>query len=148
MSWDGAVHLALRVQRLQQDEYTGIIEEAKMDYEQQRLDSNSGLTFMTGLFAGALIGTGIGLLFAPRKGSELREQLSDAATSVGKTVSKTADDFVEKGRTAYDRARDVASRAGDEIDRVAGAAAKSMEAGLDAARDVTERTWQAGFRAK
>jgi gas vesicle protein len=106
------------------------------------------MTFMTGLFAGALIGTGIGLLFAPRKGSELREQLSDAATNAGKTMSKTADDFVQKGRGAYDRARDVASRAGDEIDRVAGAAAKSMDEATDAARDATERTWQAGYRAK
>jgi gas vesicle protein len=117
-----------------------------MDYEQGRSESNSGVTFITGLFAGALIGTGIGLLFAPRKGSELREQLSDAATSVGKTVSKTADEFVQKGRTAYDRARDVASRAGDEIDRVAGAAQKGMDEGIDAARDATERTWQAGYR--
>jgi gas vesicle protein len=117
-----------------------------MEYEQGRSDSNSGVTFLTGLFAGALIGTGIGLLFAPRKGSELREQLSDAATNMGKTVSKTADEFVQKGRSAYDRARDVASRAGDEIDRVADAAQKGMDEGLDAARDATERTWQAGYR--
>ncbi len=119
-----------------------------MEYEQGRSDSNSGVTFFTGLLAGALIGTGLGLLFAPRKGSELREQLSDAATSMGKTVSKTADEFVQKGRSAYDRARDVASRAGDEIDRAAGAAAKGMDEGLDAARDVAERSWQAGYRAK
>jgi gas vesicle protein len=89
-----------------------------MEYEQERSETNSGVTFITGLFAGALIGTGIGLLFAPRKGSELRGQVSDAAASLGKTVSKTADECVQKGRSAYDRVRDVASQGGDEIDRV------------------------------
>jgi gas vesicle protein len=138
--------MALRVHALEQDERYAKYMEALMDYEQER-DSNSGMTFITGLFAGALIGTGIGLLFAPRKGSELREQLSDAATSMGKTASKAADDVVQKGRVAYDRARDVASRASDDLDRVAGAAAKGMDEGLNAARDVTEKTWQAGYRA-
>ena len=114
-----------------------------MNYEQ---DSNSGMSFMTGLFAGALIGTGLGMLFAPRKGSELREQLSDAANNMSKTVSKTADEFVQRGRNVYDRARDVASRAGDEVERATGAASKGMEEGLDAAREGAERGWQAGYR--
>lgn len=100
-----------------------------MDQEQERSDgSNSGMAFISGLCAGALIGTGLGLLFAPRKGSELREQLSDAATTMGKTVAKTADDVVQRGRSAYDRARDVAGRqpqqqeAGRHRDRGHGAA--------------------------
>ena len=118
-----------------------------MNQEQERQDSNSSMAFITGLFAGAVIGTGIGLLFAPRKGSELRAELSDAATNVSKTVSKAADDYVQRGRQVYDRARDVASRAGDEIDRVAGAAAKGMDEGLDAVREGAERGWQAGYRS-
>jgi len=118
-----------------------------MNQEQERTDSSSGMAFITGLFAGAVIGTGIGLLFAPRKGSELREQLSDAATNVSKTVSKAADDYVERGRKAYDRARDVASRAGDEIERVAGVAAKGVNEGVDAVREGAERGWQAGYRS-
>ena len=102
-----------------------------MSNEQVRTDaSSSGFAFMMGLFAGAVIGAGIGLLYAPRKGSELREQVSEAATSVGKTVSKTTDDLMKRGRDFYDRARDVASRADGELHRVAGSAAKSVDASL------------------
>jgi len=115
--------------------------------EQERTDSNSNMAFITGLFAGAVIGTGLGLLFAPRKGSELRGQLSDAAANVSETVSKAADDYVERGRKVYDRARDMASRAGDQVERVAGVAAKGVDDGLDAVRDGAERGWQAGYRS-
>ena len=118
-----------------------------MNQEQERTESNSSMAFITGLFAGAVIGAGIGLLFAPRKGSELRGQLSDAATNVSKTVSKAADDYVERGRKVYDRARDMASRAGDDIERVAGVAVKGVNQGLDAVRDGAERGWQTGYRS-
>ncbi len=81
---------------------------------------SSGTAFLTGLLAGAVIGSGLGLLFAPRKGSELREQVADSATSVGKAVSRTVDELTDRGRDVYARARDVVARAGDEIDRVVG----------------------------
>jgi gas vesicle protein len=90
--------------------------EAAMNYDEERSDSSSsGMAFVTGLMAGAVIGAGVGLLFAPRKGSEMREQVSDAASNFGKAVSKTADDVVQRGRTFYDRARDVASRTAADV---------------------------------
>ena len=60
----------------------------------------SGAAFFTGLLAGAVIGTGLGLLFAPRRGSELREQFADSATNVSRALSKTVDDLAETGREA------------------------------------------------
>lgn len=95
----------------------------------------SGTAFFTGLVAGAVIGGGLGLLFAPRKGSELREQVADSAASVGKTVSRTVDELSDCGRDVYARARDVVARAGDEIDRVAGEATNRVDKGLTAAAD-------------
>jgi gas vesicle protein len=95
----------------------------------------SGAAFFTGLLAGAVIGSSLGLLFAPRKGSELREQVADSAASVGKAVSKTVDELADRGREAYTRARDVVSRAGDEIDRVAADATKKVDKGLTVAAD-------------
>jgi gas vesicle protein len=123
-----------------------------MDQEQEQPAASSPdtvvMTFMTGLFAGVVIGAGIGLLCAPRKGSELRDQISDAAANVGKTVTKTTDDLVQRGRDAYGRAREVAARAGDGINQVASAAAKGFDEGLDAARDaVAERARQASYRS-
>jgi gas vesicle protein len=87
-----------------------------MSYEDEQIDSsNSGMAFLTGLLAGAVIGAGVGMLCAPRKGSELRGQVSDAASNFGKTVSKTADDVMQRGRNLYDRARDVAARTGADM---------------------------------
>jgi gas vesicle protein len=97
--------------------------------------TGSGTAFLTGLLAGAVIGSGLGLLFAPRKGSELREQMADSAASVGKAVSKTVDELTDRGREAYTRARDVVSRAGDEMDRVAADATKKVDKGLTVAAD-------------
>jgi gas vesicle protein len=103
----------------------------------------SGTAFLTGLFAGVVIGSGLGLLFAPRKGSELRDQVADSAASVGKAVSRTVDELADRGREVYARARDVVSRAGDEIDRagndidrIAADAANKVDKGLTAAADV------------
>jgi gas vesicle protein len=95
----------------------------------------SGTAFFTGLVAGAVIGGGLGLLFAPRKGAELREQVADSAASVGKTVSRTVDELTDRGRDVYARARDVVVRTGDEIDRVAGEAMNRMDKGLTAVAD-------------
>ena len=103
----------------------------------------SGTGFLTGLFAGVVIGSGLGLLFAPRKGSELRDQVADSAASVGKAVSRTVDDLADRGREVYAGARDVVSRAGDEldragseIDRMAADAANRVDKGLAGAADV------------
>jgi gas vesicle protein len=103
----------------------------------------SGTAFLTGLVAGVVIGSGLGLLFAPRKGSELRDQVADSAASVGKAVSRTVDELADRGREVYARARDVVSRAGDELahaggemDRMAADAANKVDKGLAVAADV------------
>jgi gas vesicle protein len=109
----------------------------------------SGEAFFTGLFAGAVIGTGLALLFAPRKGSELREQFAESAANVSRAVSKTVDDLTETGREAYQRGREVyertrtaVNRAGDTMGRVASDTAKDVSETLTAAADTA--TGQSG----
>jgi gas vesicle protein len=77
---------------------------------------NAGLAFGLGLVAGAMIGVGLGLLFAPKDGAALRRDLAkrakelqddaagwyDQATAVAQEV---ADDLVDVGRDAAERAR-------------------------------------------
>jgi len=104
----------------------------------------SSAAFFTGLLAGALIGTGLGVLFAPRRGAELRGQMADSAANVGQAVSKTVDGWAERGRKAYDSARDVASRVGDEVERVAGDAARTVENTLNVASDVASAAARRG----
>jgi hypothetical protein len=53
-----------------------------MAYEYDRFDDEAGGggAFVMGLIAGAVLGAGLGMLLAPKPGSELRHQLGDQAT--------------------------------------------------------------------
>ncbi len=110
--------------------------------------SNTTMAFFTGLCAGAVIGAGLGLLWAPRKGSELRRQVSDTANNLGQTVYKTADDFVERGRQWYGKARDAAQRVGDEAERAVNQAAQTAADKIEStANDLSSSVRQTGYRA-
>jgi gas vesicle protein len=93
----------------------------------------TGVALLTGLVGGAVVGASLGILFAPRRGSDMRKHIADSATSVGEAVTKTVDVWSEQGRAAYDRVRDVASRAGDLIDRMGSDADKPAAAATDSA---------------
>jgi gas vesicle protein len=84
-----------------------------MAYEYDRLErEEGGGSFLMGLLAGTVLGAGLGMLFAPKAGSELRSQLSDSATKLRSTAnesvqqaSEKVSQIVDRGRDAYDRAR-------------------------------------------
>jgi len=84
-----------------------------MAYEYDRFErEDGGGSFLMGLLAGTVLGAGLGMLFAPKPGSEIRNKLSEQA---GKLRTTAADGYqqasgkvtqiVDRGREAYDRAR-------------------------------------------
>ena len=73
-----------------------------------------GRAFTAGVFTGIAIGAAVGLLFAPRRGAELREQIVGSASGAGKRVSETIDAVAEAGRDAYQQARDEISRSAEQ----------------------------------
>ena len=84
-----------------------------MAYEYDRLEreDRSG-AFLMGLFAGTILGAGLGLLFAPKSGSALRNQITeqagklrDTATGTYEQASEKVSQVVDRGREAYDRVR-------------------------------------------
>ena len=93
-------------------------------------------TFFIGMFAGAVIGAGLGLWFAPKSGVQMREDLAGTAKDVGNRVSTTVTELSNKGREAFDRAREVMSTASDQIDSVTADAAKTIERGRRAVHNV------------
>ena len=75
--------------------------------------------FFTGLFAGAVIGAGLGLWFAPKTGQEMRDTITGTARDVSQRVGKTVNDLTDRGREAFDRARDVVTSAGEQVTQAA-----------------------------
>jgi len=88
-----------------------------MAYEYDRLErEEGGGSFLMGLLAGTVLGAGLGMLFAPKAGSELRNQLGEQAGRLRTTatdgyqqasdkVTEKVSQIVDRGREAYDRAR-------------------------------------------
>src|SRR4029077_1004577 len=65
-----------------------------------------------GLLCGAALGAALGLMFAPRAGSELRRTLYDSTGDIRKKANdaygqaaQTVNDYVAKGKEAVDRGR-------------------------------------------
>jgi hypothetical protein len=84
-----------------------------MAYEYDRLEKEEGGgSFLMGLLAGTVLGAGLGMLFAPKAGAELRTQLGESAgrlrSTAGDTYSQASEkvsQMMDRGREAYDRAR-------------------------------------------
>jgi gas vesicle protein len=77
-----------------------------------------GGSFVMGLLAGTMLGAGLGLLFAPKRGSDLRHQLSEQADALGQNASEryrraseTASDLANRSRSAFGAVRDAVTRA-------------------------------------
>jgi gas vesicle protein len=95
-----------------------------MAYEYDRFErEEGGGSFLMGLLAGTVLGAGLGMLFAPKSGSELRSQLGtqisdstgrlrDVADQGYQQASEKVSQMVDRGREAYDRARGTMAAAG------------------------------------
>jgi gas vesicle protein len=51
-------------------------------------DHASGGGFMLGLLTGTVLGAGLGILLAPKSGSELRSQIGEHAASLGRAAGE------------------------------------------------------------
>ena len=87
-----------------------------------RYDNESGGTgFMMGLLTGTVLGAGLGMLLAPKAGTELRGQLGEQARNLGnmaneqyRRASETATGWAEKGREFVDKAKEGVTRGIEE----------------------------------
>ena len=84
-------------------------------------NEGSGAGFMMGLLTGTVLGAGLGMLLAPKAGSELRGALGEQARNFSNVASEqykhareTAGTWAERGREMMDKARDAVSRGADE----------------------------------
>ena len=68
-------------------------------------EDQSGSSFMLGMLTGAFVGAGLALLFAPRSGQEIRQQLGEQYRGLAERVGEqaqnwrgTANEWREQGR--------------------------------------------------
>jgi gas vesicle protein len=101
-----------------------------------RYENDHGGGFMMGLLTGTVLGAGLGMLLAPRAGSELRGQLGEQARNLANTASEQyrraqeqAGTFAERGRDLVNQAREAVSRGAEETRGYAGATTGSSYTG-------------------
>jgi gas vesicle protein len=117
-------------------------------YDRFENEGGGGGSFVMGLLTGTVLGAGLGMLFAPKSGSELRGQLSEQAGNLKNTASQgvrkatqVASDLADRGRDYVDKARDAVSRGTDEAQRYVEKARDAVSRGTDEAqRYVKEAT--------
>src|SRR5262249_37223451 len=93
-------------------------------YDRYENEGGGGGSFVMGLLTGTVLGAGLGMLFAPKSGSELRGQISEqagnlanAASDQYRRVSEAAGDIADRGRAMDAKARDAVSRGTEEAQR-------------------------------
>ena len=81
-------------------------------YEPHYEEESGGGGFVIGLLCGAALGAAVGLMFAPKAGSELRQTLVDSTGDIRKKASdaygqatQTVNEYVSKGKDAVERGK-------------------------------------------
>lgn len=99
----------------------------------------NGSDFVFGLICGVAAGAAIGLLFAPKAGAELRNDLAGSADRLRQRASETYDqassavnDFVAKGRRAAQQGKSA-------VDQASSAFEGAMDQGKEALRRGREK---------
>ncbi len=116
-------------------------------YDRFDNEGGGGGSFVMGLLTGTVLGAGLGMLFAPRSGSELRNQISEQAGNIANSASdgyrkaseaasegyrrasETAGEWADRGREMYDKTRDAVSRGAEEAQRYVRDTASSVSKG-------------------
>ena len=82
-------------------------------YEPHYEEETGGGGFLIGLLCGTALGAAIGLMFAPKAGSEIRQRLYESTGDIRRKANETYDqaseqvnNMVTKGRQAVDRGRE------------------------------------------
>ena len=76
-----------------------------------------GAGFLIGLLTGAILGVGLGMLLAPKAGSDLRREFGEQAKTIGTKASaryqraaETATSLAERGGETVTQARETVTR--------------------------------------
>jgi gas vesicle protein len=81
-----------------------------------------GVSFIMGLLTGTILGVGLGMLLAPKRGVDLRGELGEQARTFGakaseryQRASETASTLAERGREIVNQAREAVNRGAEGV---------------------------------
>jgi gas vesicle protein len=123
-------------------------------YDRFENEGSGGGSFVMGLLTGTVLGAGLGMLFAPKSGSALRNQISEQAGNIAnqasdgyRRASETAGDWADRGREMYDKARDAVSRGAEEAQRYVRDAANTVSGSTPATSSTSASTSGSSYGA-
>jgi gas vesicle protein len=92
-------------------------------------EEQPGASFMLGVMTGALIGAGVALLFAPKLGAEMRQQLGEQYRGLADRVGESTEQLRQSARQLRDQGRErVQQLTGQLSDRATAAADRATAA--------------------
>ena len=104
----------------------------------QQVDSEGGAgTFILGMICGAAVGAAIGLMYAPKPGNEMRQQLSEQTEWLRRRAAEQADRLRQQASHVY-------SGASDTINDVVARGREAINVGREAFQRSRPHNGQAG----
>lgn len=104
-------------------------------YERYNSEAHTG-GFVMGLLAGTVLGAGLGMLLAPKSGSDLRDQIGEQAKNFGtraseqyRRASETATHWAERGREMVNQAKGAVQQGVDEAESYTGTSTGNYSGG-------------------
>lgn len=103
-------------------------------YQRER---DAGAGFTMGLMAGAVVGAGVALLFAPKAGAELRENLGESMGTLRDAVARHVRDLADRAGVDLDNLQASVDRATEAAETTA---SEMINSAAEQARDLTGRS--------
>ena len=116
-------------------------------YEPHYEEESGGGGFLIGLLCGTALGAAIGLMFAPKAGSEFRQRLYDSTGDIRRKAYETYDQASEQVNTVATRARQAVERGKEAFDNARQSASGQSTGGNGTTADFSNRPSVSDFNA-
>ena len=115
-------------------------------YEPHYEEEAGGGGFLIGLLCGTALGAAIGLMFAPKAGSEFRQRLYESTGDIRRKAYETYDQASEQVNTAASKARQAVERGKEAFDTARQSAA-GQTGGNGTTSDFSNRSGVSDFNS-